>query len=100
MTDVKWDKAALEHKLLETFMEFFCGDPDFSKAPAHVMRAHFEQAGRLLGRTMAVVNHDGAVNAELAMKIRHCEEWYRKRCAQTVRNVYGPGGKISGQQGK
>ncbi|HEE9762305.1 MULTISPECIES: hypothetical protein [Pseudomonas] len=98
MSGVYWDKEKLgpelDQQVIELFVRVFGAWVDDANAPMHEIRARFELVGTMIGRTLAVVNHEGPVGVDIALKIRRYEEHYRARCARSVGSLWGPGGKL------
>lgn len=92
MNEVKWDAALMEKAVIELFMKQIAVKPGDHDSPMNEIRDRFEVAGIMIGRTMAMVNHNGPVGADLAMKVRRYEEHYKERCLRTARNMWGPNG--------
>lgn len=94
MSKIQWDQDELEQKIIELFVKHIGVRENDAQAPVHEIRARFEVAGTLIGRTLAVVNHDGPIGADIALKIRRYEEEYKERCRRSVGNLWGPNGKL------
>ncbi|MCE0975129.1 hypothetical protein [Pseudomonas putida] len=92
MSDVQWDRDEMEKEIIALFMRQIAVKSDVKEAPMHEIRARFELAGVMIGRTLAMVNHEGPINAEIALKVRWFEEHYKERCLRTAGNLLGPGG--------
>jgi len=94
MSEVQWARDEMEKEVIALFMRQIAVKSDVKEAPMHEIRARFELAGVMIGRTMAMVNHEGPVNAEVALKVRRYEEHYKERCLRTAGNLLGLGGRF------
>lgn len=86
-----------KEQLVKDLVDFFCrrcglGDVN-ENTPMHEIRARLEKAGEMVGRTVAVVTHEGPIGADIALKIRHEERFYKERCSGAAR-VCGPQGVL------
>lgn len=94
MSEIQWDKDELEKQVIELFMRQVGVGINDANASMHDLRTRFELAGTLIGRTLAVVNHEGPIGADIAFKIKWFEDHYKERCLRSVGNLWGPGGKL------
>lgn len=94
MSEVRWDMALMEKAVIELFMKQIAVKPGDDTAPMHEIRSRFEVAGIMIGRTMAMIDHNGPIGADLAMKVRRYEEHYKERCLRSVSKMWGPNGQM------
>lgn len=94
MERIEWDKENLGRELTRFFCEFFGVAELNGETPMEEIRARFELVGTCLGRTLAVVNHEGPVGVDIAMAIRASEQEYKDRCSRSVNNLCRPGGAL------
>jgi len=90
---VDWDQDELQAKLSDLFASFFMGDLD-GNTPMNEVRARAELAGAMLGRTLAVVQHEGPVETDIAVTIRYFEQRFGKEIADRIGSMGAPGGQL------
>lgn len=93
MTDIQWDEDELQRKLAGFFCEFF-GMEDLSEKPMHEVRARAALAGAFIGRTLAVIQHQGPVDSGIAMAIRSKEQIWKSALLDSVGRLCVPGGEL------
>ncbi|MCO7055087.1 hypothetical protein ACUZXZ_16100 [Pseudomonas juntendi] len=90
---IDWDKEDLAGKLSDLFAEFFMGKID-GDTPMQEVRSRAELAGSLLGRAVAVIQHEGPISADIAVTIRSFEQRFSKEIADNVGKMGSPGGQL------
>ncbi|UXA36804.1 hypothetical protein [Pseudomonas juntendi] len=91
--EIEWDQEELLGKLSDLFASFFMGEID-GNTPMQEVRARAELAGALLGRAAAVIQHKGAIGADIAVTIRSFEQRFSKEIADNVGKMGSPGGQL------
>ncbi|WP_236185811.1 hypothetical protein [Pseudomonas juntendi] len=91
--EIEYDQEELAAKLSDLFSGFFLGKIDGNTSMQEI-RARAELSGALLGRTLAVIRHEGPVGADIAVAIRWLEQAVSKGVSAQIGSMCGPGGPL------
>lgn len=94
MEQFSWDKEAFRKDLTRFLCEHFGLGTLSPDTPMPEIRKRAEFVGSLLGRSMAVCLHDGPVGADIAMRIRGCEQEGKELILNVMAKLCRPGGEL------
>ncbi|MDH0444045.1 hypothetical protein N7388_10210 [Stutzerimonas stutzeri] len=94
MSQIKYDEAELEQKLIRLCVEVWGYEQINAETPMHEIRARGELAGMMFGRAFAAALHTGPITAAIALDIKASEQLGKERFLRSVDRLYRPGGEV------
>lgn len=93
------DRDALVENLKRAVAEAYLLDENGvhrfdSSTPMNEIRAQAEEMGVMMGRVLGIAQHEGPINADIAIILRGWENNMIEQCLNTIGTHYGPGGVI------